>query len=264
MSNRLALRVHGPATLPALIYLPGLHGDWTLVGSFRRAIAGRVRFVEFTYPCTTEWSLADYAREVMAALTAAGITRGWLLAESFGSQVAWALLQGVKSSESEVQSQFMVEGLILAGGFVRHPVIAGVKAAEKFCASAPPWTLRLFLWAYPKYARFRHRRAPETLADIAEFVRRRQEPGDREAMTQRLSLIANADFRELARRTILPVFSLTGFWDPIVPWWPVRSWLRRECPGWRADKLIFRADHTVLATQPDDSAQQVLAWLDEN
>lgn len=255
MSDRLELRVHGPATLPALIYLPGLHGDWTLVGSFRRAVAGRVRFVEFTYPRTTEWSLADYAREVAAALTAAGITRGWLLAESFGSQVAWALLQGV-------QNQVMVEGLILAGGFVRHPVIAGVKAAEKFCAGAPPWSLRLFLWAYPKYARFRHRHAPETLLDIAEFVRRRQEPGDREAMTQRLHQIADADFRELARRTTLPVFSLTGFWDPIVPWWPVRSWLRRECPGWRADKLIIRADHTVLATQPDDSAQQVLAWMD--
>ena len=100
MSDRLALRVHGPATLPALIYLPGLHGDWTLVGSFRRAIAGRVRFVEFTYPCTTEWLLADYAREVMAALSAAGITRGWLLAESFGSQVAWALLLSSRANTS--------------------------------------------------------------------------------------------------------------------------------------------------------------------
>ena len=37
MSDSVELRQQGDPTLPALIYLPGLHGDWTLVGSFRRA-----------------------------------------------------------------------------------------------------------------------------------------------------------------------------------------------------------------------------------
>jgi pimeloyl-ACP methyl ester carboxylesterase len=254
MTERMELRVHGPANLPTLIYLPGLHGDWTLVGSFRRAVEGRVRFVEFAYPRTAAWSLHDYAREVYDALQAEDITHGWLLAESFGSQVAWAMGRLDPSS-------FATAGLILAGGFVRHPFIGGVKLARRFCAGAPPWMLRALLWAYPKYARFRHRRAPETLADIAEFVRRRQEPGDREAMAHRLNLVATADFREVARSVRVPVFFLSGFWDPIVPWWPVRSWLPRECPGWRGDKVLFRADHTVLATQPQASARQVLAWM---
>ena len=62
MTDALQMRVHGDASLPTLVYLPGLHGDWTLVSSFRAAIAGRVRFVEFTYPLTTTWSLDDYAR----------------------------------------------------------------------------------------------------------------------------------------------------------------------------------------------------------
>ena len=44
MNDDLKMRVHGDASLPTLIYLPGLHGDWTLVSSFRAAIAGRVRF----------------------------------------------------------------------------------------------------------------------------------------------------------------------------------------------------------------------------
>ena len=51
-----------------------------------------MRFVEFTYPRTQTWSLAEYASAVDAALIRNGIQRGWLLGESYGSQVAWALL----------------------------------------------------------------------------------------------------------------------------------------------------------------------------
>ena len=84
MSEKLEMRIYGDRSLPTLIYLPGLHGDWTLVGSFRRALAGRVRFVEVTYPRTLDWSLDDYARGVETALAEQGIARGWLLGESFG------------------------------------------------------------------------------------------------------------------------------------------------------------------------------------
>ena len=45
IEERLQLRLHGSAELPALVYCPGLHGDWTLIGRFRRALRGRVRFV---------------------------------------------------------------------------------------------------------------------------------------------------------------------------------------------------------------------------
>ena len=57
MEEKLQLRVYGDASLPTLIYLPGMHGDWTLIGGFRNAVAGRVRFVEMTYPRTLTWSL---------------------------------------------------------------------------------------------------------------------------------------------------------------------------------------------------------------
>ena len=261
MSADLELRRHGDAALATLIYLPGLHGDWTLISSFRQAAEGRVHYVELTYPRTTTQSLAEVAQAVLTELATQGITHGWLLAESFGSQVAWAILQEIQTPNVKQPTRFTPDGLILAGGFVRHPVISGVRMARVVCANTPPWSLRLFLWAYSKYARLRHRRAPETLRDIAEFAVRRQITGDREAMAHRLSLIAAADFRDLARNVLLPVFSLTGFWDPIVVWWPVRSWLRRECPGWRGDRMLFRADHTVLATQPEASVKQVLEWM---
>ena len=68
--NGIRLRIHGSPTLPTLIYLPGMHGDWTLVQSFRHAVAGQVRFVEIEYPRTTTWSPVDYAREIEAALIA--------------------------------------------------------------------------------------------------------------------------------------------------------------------------------------------------
>jgi len=68
MKEKLEMRTYGDASLPTLIYLPGLHGDWTLVGSFRHALGGRVRFVEFTYPRTLTWSLDDYAANLESAL----------------------------------------------------------------------------------------------------------------------------------------------------------------------------------------------------
>src|SRR5205807_4431309 len=92
MTDELRIRVQGDGSLPTLVYLPGMHGDWTLVSSFRAAIAGRVRFVEFAYPRTVTWSLDDYAAAIEEALLANGIERGWLLGESFGSQPAWAII----------------------------------------------------------------------------------------------------------------------------------------------------------------------------
>src|SRR5437660_12043838 len=90
----IRFRIHGDASLPTLVYLPGMHGDWTLVSSFRAAVAGKIRFVEFAYPRTERWSLDDLARSIEEALLANGIKRGWLLGESFGSQPAWAIIAG--------------------------------------------------------------------------------------------------------------------------------------------------------------------------
>jgi len=116
------IRIYGSPALPTLIYLPGLHGDWTLIGRFRRALGDRARFVEITYPRTLDWSLNDYGAAVEAALIAQGITAGWILGESFGSQVVWPLLE---------RGNLKVAAVILAGGFVRHPIIWGVRAASR-------------------------------------------------------------------------------------------------------------------------------------
>ncbi len=86
--EQLQIRAHGEAGRTAIVYLPGMHGDWTLIPSFRARAKEHFRFVEFTYPRTTTWSLDDYADAIQDALASNGITRGWLLAESWGSQPA--------------------------------------------------------------------------------------------------------------------------------------------------------------------------------
>jgi len=251
MAEELQLRIHGEASLPTLVYLPGLHGDWTLIGGFRKAIGQKVRFVEFTYPRTLTWSLDDYAAAIETALAKNGITGGWLLGESYGSQVLWALV---------ARGKFSAQGAILAGGFVKHPLRWAVRLAEKLTGRISDAMVVRLIFAYAKIARFRYRRSPETVAGIDEFVSRRT-GFDRLAAQHRLHLIAENDPRPIARRTQLPVFGLTGVPDPIVPWPWVRSWLKKNCPALRDYKLIWGGDHNVLSTTPREATRQVLEWM---
>ena len=255
-SDELAIRVYGSAAEPTLIYLPGIHGDWCLGGSLRRALQGQVRWVEFCYPRSTELTLTDYAQAVRTALQREGIEHGWLLGESFGSQVAWELL-----ARPDAEPRLEVQGLILAGGFVQYPWMTGVRMVGWLVRNLPHAAVKGLLWGYSRYAGFRHRHAPEVRESLEEFVRRRLEPGDREAVGHRLELIRGADPRPVARATPVPVWALAGFWDPVVPWWPVSRWLSRECPRCQGREMLWGADHNVLATQPDQAAGVIRRWM---
>jgi pimeloyl-ACP methyl ester carboxylesterase len=246
----ISLRVHDGCGA-SLIYLPGVHGDWTLVGGFRRALGTRVRFVELMYPRIVTWSLRDYACRVEAALAEAGVWHGWLLGESFGSQVVWAMLK---------QGTFTVDGVILAGGFARHPVPWMATAATFLLRKPTLKVLRAFLFAYVQVARYRFRRSPETMAGIREFVDRRTEQ-DCKAVHHRLQLVAQNDPREIAKHPGVRVYALTGFFDPIVPWYGALRWFRRECAMFCGYRMIWAADHNVLGSAPEAAAAQVLEWI---
>lgn len=253
MDEALQIRVYAGDSGPPLVYLPGLHGDWTLVGAFRAALAGRVPFVEVTYPRTLTWSLADYAREIDTAIAARGLAAGWLLAESFGSQVAWAML-------AERSRRFHVQGVIFAGGFVRYWNAGLVRGTRRFLDRVSTQSLQRSLRRYAWLVRrLRYRRSPGR-PDLTEFLARRTAL-DKDAAAHRLTLIAGADWRRVAAATELPVFHLTGCFDPVVPWWPVRRWLRRHCPGYRGARLVFASDHNVLGWAARAAADQVVAWM---
>jgi pimeloyl-ACP methyl ester carboxylesterase len=251
MEEKLQMRVYGDASQPTLIYLPGLHGDWTLISSFRRALRNRLRFVEVTYPRTLTWSLEEYAANVENSLAENGITRGWLLGESFSSQVVWPMV---------ARAKFQADGVILAGGFVRHPIRAGVRLAERIAHGISLSLLIHIMFGYAKVARFRYRHSPETMANIQEFIARRTEL-DRQAAVHRLRLIAQSNFCDAARAARIPIFAITGVLDPIVPWIVVRHWLRKNCPALRDYKIVWRADHNVLSTAANVSAEQIVRWM---
>lgn len=247
----LRVRVYGRDEQPTLVYLPGLHGDWTLIGGFRAALRGRVRFVEMTYPRTLTWTLDDYAAAIEKALAEEGITSGWLLGESFGSQVLWALV---------ARGKFSAPGLILAGGFIRHPIQFLVRLAQRVGSGLPLRWITSVLFGYARIARYRFRHSPQVLAGIQEFIERRTEL-DRQAAIHRLRLIAGSNFCRVASQCRLPVFGLTGLWDPVVPWIFVRHWLSRSCAALRDYRIIPTADHNVLGTAPQRAADQVVAWM---
>jgi pimeloyl-ACP methyl ester carboxylesterase len=254
-SAEFEVRVNEASRNPAatLIYLPGLHGNWTLIGNFRRALNARVRFVETCYPPTLQWSLNDFAEAFERAMSSHGIDSGWLLAESFGSQIAWPLLQ---------RGKFKVEGLILAGGFVRHPLHWAVHFAEAIAGRISLSILIQILFGYARISRFRFRNSPETLKGIEEFVARLNER-ERLAAKHRLHLVAGSAPLEIAREARVPVFALTGLVDPIVPWVFVRPWLRRHCKALKDYRIICRADHNVLGAAPQISAETVIQWITE-
>jgi pimeloyl-ACP methyl ester carboxylesterase len=153
-----------------------------------------------------------------------------------------------------------LEGAILAGGFVRHPARWWVQLGERVCGGLPlAWVTRM-LFGYSKVARFRFRNNPETLASVEEFIARRTEL-DRQAAKHRLRLIAQNDPGDIARATRVPVYGITGLIDPVVPWIPVRKWLRTNCPSLREYRVVARADHNVLSTGVGAAAEQILKWV---
>ena len=262
MSEEIDIRVFGDAALPTLIYLPGLHGDWTLIPAFRAALMGQVRFVEITYPRTTTWTMTEYGRAIHSALVDSGITSGWLLAESFGSQPAWELtsLTEQAAKSAGLTDSFRVEGLILAAGFVKHPWTHGPGILRRVGRHLPTSVYRMMISVHSAYLRVHHRRLPEAVVAAREFAARRTAL-DREAMRHRLALLDGYDPRTVARATNVPVYYLAGAIDPPVPWPLVRRWLRQNCPGYRGGKTVWLANHNVLATAPATCARYVLAWM---
>jgi pimeloyl-ACP methyl ester carboxylesterase len=251
VAEEFQIRSHGPRAAPILIYLPGLHGDWTLVGNFRRALGDRVHLLEVTYPRTLEWSLEEYAEATEKAIAQAGLTGGWLLGESFGSLVVWEMVR---------RRHFSARGVILAGGFVKHPVRGAARWMGRLIGGAPLGLLTRIMFGYARVTRARFGGTAEVVGELDEFVKRRTDL-DRRAAVHRLQLVAKADYSAVAVGYSGPLYCLSGLVDPIVPWFLVKPWIKRRCTGLRAYRVIPAADHNVLGTASKAAAAQVLAWV---
>ena len=257
----LQIRISGPPSGPNLIYLPGIHGDWTLVTPFRLRISRSVRFVEFTYPRTLEWSLSDYAENLLAELSRSGITGGWLLAESFGSQLAWALCEALQGGPQP--APFRLEGIILAGGFTEYPMKRVARMVEALRSKSPRQGAGWLMWLYATLLKVRFRGSPDARMAAKEFLARRT-PRDSEAILHRLRLLIGYDPASAIAALEAPVFYLSGLFDPIVPWFLVRHQLRRVSPSFQEAKIILTGDHNVLGTAPAGAERQILKWINRH
>ena len=205
-----ACRLHGETGGPTLVYLPGLHGDATLIGGLRGHLPPDWRFAELVYPRRSTGTMAELANSVVSALLASGISQGIVVAESFGSQVAWEILRSAAL-------RFRMDRLILAGGFVTHPWPRAVRWALGTWGRTPSPVFDTLVRIYPGVARTITDRWDGRPAALRAFVTARQAPGDRAAMRHRLGLILGSDYRAVAAGVRFPVFQLSGLWDPIVP-----------------------------------------------
>lgn len=238
----LLIRIHGNPQGPTLIHLPGIHGDWSMVGDFRREAVKHLCFVEFTYPRTTTWTMDQYGEAILNSLVEHKITHGWIMAESFGSQVAWKLLE----LQRKCPEQFSPEGLILAGGFVQHMTLCGFKFLGmnfKISIKGQFEILRYF----GRIILNRCKKDPLMREDLKEFKKRRCQL-DKDAVTHRLEIIAANDPRPVASTTHLPVYCMGGLVDLAVIFPHTRYWLWRHCPGYRGGYLMLDPDLRVIGS----------------
>jgi pimeloyl-ACP methyl ester carboxylesterase len=259
VSDELQIQVYGDATLPTVIYLPGLHGDSTCFTGCRNALAENARVVTVTYTCSTSETIEACAAEINRKLLSLQIGSGWLIGESFGSQIAWELLRINAPNASAEIPAFRPEGVILAGGMVKHPWMWAMRTLRWVGGITPMPLYHAEFVLFGLYLKLFHLPSREERESINEFVRRRTK-FDRDAMRHRLWLLENYDPRPIAKQTRLPVYYLGGFFDPLVPVFQVRRWLRKNCPGFKGGKIIWRADHIVLASAARLSAKTILDW----
>jgi hypothetical protein len=97
-------------------------------------------------------------------------------------------------------------------------------------------------------------------AALDEFLARRTAL-DQQAAKHRLHLLANNDPCETARNVNVPVYAITGLFDPIVPWVAVRPWLKKNCPALKEYRIVRHSDHNVLGNASKTAADYVLRWM---
>lgn len=235
-------RLSGPEDAPVVVYLPGLHGDWTPLNRTRLHLSRHFRLVELSYPQRAEWDLADYADAAEERLTELGLGPVHLLGESFSSLVCWELLR---------RHPRRALSLTLAGGFCQPPHPRGLRLLALGFGVLPGALWNRGVEAYCMSLAWRARPVAGDAQQEPLFFAARGRRGLR-AMRKRLAIIQSADFRSLLGELTLPVGYIGGGSDPIVPVRREIETLRRGLPAacrfrWR---LVDGAPHPILPARP--------------
>lgn len=255
-SSELVTQITGPADAPVIIYLPGLHGDWTLMGELRPLLTGRARLVEVAYPhASAVWGLSDYAARLRAQFLRLELPPAHLLAESFGSLVA--LRYAMRHREC-------VRSLILAGGVTRSPGALRMALMRALFAVFPVGMIDRMV---ERFRRELPRRGhdPALFQCLGELFPAGRSARGKRASQRRLEIVQRADLRPGLGELRLPVFYLGGGRDSVVPVRREIKTLRKRLPAesrFRSE-LLPKAPHPILPARPRECAELIGGWIAE-
>lgn len=245
----------GKEDSPPVVYLPGVHGDWTPLARARSLLNAEVRLVEAAYPRLSHWKLEDFARALEELLDALELESAHLVGESFGSLVAWEF--GVSRPER-------VRSLLLVGGFSQPPPFGGAAIARHALSLMPTVLLEAGVDLYVAHQNWRgqHRLPPAEGARPYAAVRTSR---GRRATANRMQIIQRTDFRPHLPRVAFPVRYIGGEKDRLVS-------VRREVGTLEShlspacdfqSRVLPAAPHMIIASHPEQTAAQIKSWVQE-
>ena len=249
----LVHQVTGDPNAPPILYLPGVHGDWTPQVRARSILGRDFHVVETAYPRIENWSIDDYARALKELLEGLRIDSAHIVGESFGSLVAWQF--GIANPER-------VRSFTLVGGFSRPPRFRVAAVAAAALKSLPTGVLESAIDVYVagKSATGERRETFESGAYPATRT-----PRGRRAAANRMTIIQESDFRDQLKEIRFPVRYVGGARDIVVP-------VRREIATLLAhlpphcdfqSKLVAGAPHAIIASHPQQTVEHMARWVRE-
>ncbi len=260
--DRLSYRGKINRDKPAVLFLPGIHGDWTHLGRARPLLSQSLNLVEIAYPRIADWEIEDFVRAVEAILDEIKADQVHVVAESFGSLVGWELT---------LRQPRRVKSLTLVGGFVQPPGVPKVGLARWGLSALPTPIFESGIDLYT-VLRGRNRRKKPASPQKAESVESngvlypasRTRKG-RLALVNRLRLIQSSDYRGRLSEVRVPVRYVGGDWDWIVPVKREIGTLASILPGeCRFEShLIPRAPHVIISSHPEPTAERIIGWVRE-
>lgn len=251
----LVYRVRGGDGAVPVVYLPGVHGDWTPQAAASQLLAGTFRLVEISYPKEPLWRMGDYASALVALLDRLEIESAHVVAESFGSLVGW---------EFALEHQSRVRSMVIVGGFCQPPGPRKVLFAKWGLSVLPTGLFERGVNAYVAIRKHQGKlEHPEMEVDLP-YSAVRTDLG-RTATVSRFELICTSDYRLHLHEVSFPVRYIGGDSDLIVP---VRREIRTlgellpEEVGFQS-RLIADAPHMIISSHPVETVEQITDWIME-
>lgn len=248
-------QVSGREELPPVIYLPGVHGDWTPLVAARPMLSEELRLVEAAYPRVEHWSLEDFGEALEALLDRLGLESAHLVGESFGSLVAWQF--GLTHPQR-------VRSLILVGGFAQPPSFRRASLARRALMLTPTFLLERGIDVYVSHKNRRGEQRRPPSEGVMSYAAVRTTRG-RRATANRMKIIQRTDFRPHLHRVAVPVRYIGGQNDLVVPVQRELETLERHLPE-SCDfqgRLLADARHVIIASHPGQTARHITDWVRE-